>query len=119
MMNSWTYGGSSYRIIRRSRRERERGYAGMSEEHYNVLQVRVRITSLVSIFLNMSRWRDVEEEHIPSFAWIDNATLGFTDWKSELFEKCRQQLAMPIIDLTFAVEFTKFNKFFVNVSCHS
>ena len=93
MMNSWTYGGSSYRIIRRSRHERERGYAGVSEERYNVLQV--RITSLVSVFLNMSRWRDVEEEHIPSFARIDKAALGFTDWKSELFENCRQQLAMP------------------------
>lgn len=88
----WTHNGSTYRLVGRVRRERERGYVDSSEEHYNVLQV--RLTSPISIFSNMSRWRDVEEEYVPSFAWIAKATLGFTDWKSELFEKCRQQFGL-------------------------
>lgn len=93
-MNSWTYNGKTYRIIRRAQDERERGYAEPSEEHYNVLQVRVH--GIIDLFLNMSRWQDVKVEHIPSFAWISMATLGFTEWKSELVEQCRQRLAMPV-----------------------
>ena len=35
-----------------------------------------------------------ESQNIPSFAWIDKATLGYTEWKSVLHEKCRAQFGM-------------------------
>lgn len=28
-------------------------------------------------------WKTVDEETVPSFAWIQNNTLGYTDWKSK------------------------------------
>ena len=89
----WSHEGRVYRIIKIRQYEREHGYAELSEEYYNVLQV--KLTSLFEIFLNSSRWRDVEKEHIPSHVWISSATLGYSEWKSSLLENCRQKLAMP------------------------
>ncbi len=84
--------GRTYRLVSRIEMVRERGYAEPSEEHFNVLQV--KLTNWLSILSNLSRWTDVEVENIPSFAWIDKATLGYTEWKSALHEKCCIQFGM-------------------------
>ena len=86
------YKGRTYRLVSRIEMVRERGYAEPSEEHFNVLQG--KLTNWFSILLNLSRWADVEVENIPSFAWIDKATLGYTEWVSALHEKCRVQFGM-------------------------
>ena len=28
-------------------------------------------------------WKTIDKEHVPSYAWIQAATTGFTDWKSK------------------------------------
>lgn len=81
---------AKYRMIREVRMEREYGYVDRSENHYNVLQV--CLTNPFAILWNMGKWKNVEEEPIPSFAWIEAATLGSTNWKSALHEKHRDKL---------------------------
>jgi hypothetical protein len=68
--------GHTYRIIGKWRWVWERGYAEPSQEKFNVLQVKV-----------WYGWKGLEEESVPSFAWISAACLGYSDWKSKLIEK--------------------------------
>ena len=85
--------GKVFRLVSICRREWERGYSEPSQEHYNVLQV--RLTNLFSILWNLSFWKDVELEHIPSHAWISLACFGDTGgWTSALHTKCRDTMGM-------------------------
>jgi len=65
--------GRTYRLCAMWRWVWEHGYAEPSEEKFNVLQVKV-----------WWGWKTVEEEHIPSWAWIALGCVGYTDWKSKL-----------------------------------
>ena len=74
--------GELCRIVSRTKWIKERGFEEAPEE-FNIVQVRRKY------LLFFSRWVDIEYEYIPSYAWISQATTGFTDWKSELIEKYR------------------------------
>lgn len=82
--------GKQYRLLGRVKFELERGYTEPTEEHYNVLQVRNKY-----FFFHV--WQDSEIEHIPNFAWIEAATLGYTSWKSPLIAKY-QKLGLCVFD---------------------
>jgi hypothetical protein len=84
------YKGKLHRVVRRAVRELERGYTEATVEHYQVLQVR---RSFWSTVCHLNKWQEVEREHIPSFAWIANATLGSTDWKSPMLHRLAGELA--------------------------
>lgn len=51
------------------------------EIHYQYLQEKV-IVKLFNIKL-FFYWKTIDEEIVPSFAWIQHNTLGFTEWKSK------------------------------------
>lgn len=36
-------------------------------------------------FKIFSFWKIIDKENVPTFAWIQRNTLGFTDWKSKWF----------------------------------
>jgi len=84
------YKGKLHRVVRRAVKELERGYTEATVEHYQVLQVR---RSFWSSVCHLNKWQDIEVEHIPAFAWIGNATLGSTDWKSEMLQKIDKEMA--------------------------
>ena len=73
--------GKTYRFAQLTRFESEYGYAEPSEEHYNIVQQK-----------RWWGWKIVEMEHVPSFAWISQATLGSTDWKSEMIARWKKEL---------------------------
>lgn len=89
---TWEYKGKTYRMVGRNEKETEYGYVGYTVERYNVLQV--KLTDPCEIIKNRAFWKDVEKEHIPNHAVISMGALGSTDWKSQLFNKCRQELGM-------------------------
>lgn len=73
----FTMNGRKHRIVGRSYGHQ---YAPLAEyRKENVLQRK-----------RWYGWRDVEVEEVPSWAWIQSATLGSTEWKSKLIERYRQ-----------------------------
>jgi hypothetical protein len=72
--------GKTYRFARLTRLERD-AYDYKSEEHYNIVQQK-----------RWWGWKTVEEEHVPAFAWIAKATLGSTDWKSEMIARWKEKM---------------------------
>jgi len=69
--------GKTYRFARLTRFEKRYTYqCAPSEEQYNIVQQR-----------QWWGWKTIEEEHVPSFAWIAQATLGSTDWESEMIKR--------------------------------
>lgn len=73
--------GRLYRIAARWGYEWEYGYAEPAQVCDNVLQVR-RFGFW---------WQTVETERVPTWAWINQACLGFSDWESELIKRHRPQ----------------------------
>ena len=76
--------GKTFRVIRIFRMELEHGYLERTEQQYNVLQRQQKI-------LGIKFWKTIEEEPIPAFAWIQCATLGYTDWQSPMLQKINNQ----------------------------
>jgi hypothetical protein len=79
-MTTFKLGGKTYRFARLTRWAGN-GFYDSSEEHYNIVQQK-----------RWWGWKTVEEEYIPSFAWIAVATLGSTDWKSEMIARWKKEL---------------------------
>ena len=87
------YQGRIYRVVRLKFNESQIGYIGFSEEHYNVLQV--KLTNWLSILRHGSLWKDVEREKIPGHALISLGCLGDTGgWSSALLQKCQSTMGM-------------------------
>ncbi len=91
-IKTWNHNGKTYRMIGRNEKEREYGYVGYTEQRYNVLQV--KITNLFEVLSKRTMWKDVEKEHIPSHVVISLGALGYSDWKSQLHKKCKEELNM-------------------------
>lgn len=53
------------------------------EIHRQYLQEKI-IVKLFNIKL-FSYWKTVDQEVVPSFAWIQHNCLGFTEWKSKWY----------------------------------
>lgn len=74
------FGERSMRIVGAFRLEPEFGYSEPANNRYNVLQEQVGSWLF-------KRWRTLEEEFVPSFAWIELATLGTCSWESQLIRR--------------------------------
>lgn len=72
--------GKTYRFARLTSYESEVGY-GHGVEVYNVVQRK-----------RWWGWQTVETEHVPSFAWIASATLGSTDWESQMIKRWKERI---------------------------
>lgn len=90
---TWSFGGKTYRMVGKIKKEKEYGYTEYDKNHYNVLQV--KSSGIVETIKNRAFWKDVVEEYVPGHVLISLGTLGYADWKSPLHDKCRKELNMP------------------------
>lgn len=74
----------TFRVVSRRYYESEYGYREKAENHYNELQLK-------RSFLGYTWWKTIERELIPSFAWISQACLGYSNWSSPLLLLINQQ----------------------------
>ena len=89
-IKTWTHEGDTYRFIGRFDKEREYGYVGLFQNRYNVLQKKT-----------FFGWRDIEKESVPNHIYYEQATMGSTDWKSKLLQKCKDQCSYPEGSVSF------------------
>lgn len=62
-------------------------YDSRSDEYTNTLIQYLQEQKAVSIFgiTLFNYWKTIDKEEVPTYAWIQRNTLGFTDWKSKWF----------------------------------
>lgn len=62
-------------------------YDSRSDEYTNTLIQYLQEQKAVSIFgiTLFNYWKTIDKEEVPTYAWIQKNTLGFTDWKSKWF----------------------------------
>ena len=89
----WLHEGTTYRLISRTDKERERGYQGLQSNIYNVLQKK-----------SLLGWKDIEKELVPNHIYYELATMGSTDWKSQLYEKCVLEYGLPSVGVEVVEE---------------
>lgn len=73
--------GKTYRFAIQYRREREAGYLEDDLNAYNIVQEK-----------RWWGWKTVDEEYIPAWAWIAQATLGSADWRSKMVERWKERI---------------------------
>lgn len=63
-------------------------YNSRSNEYTETLFQYLQEKKIISLFgfTLFSYWKTIDKEVVPTFAWIQRNTLGFTDWKSKWFE---------------------------------
>jgi len=63
-------------------------YDSRSDEYTNTLIQYLQEQKSFSIFgiTLFNYWKTIDKEEVPTYAWIQRNTLGFTDWKSKWFE---------------------------------
>lgn len=62
-------------------------YNKHSDEYTNKLMQYLQEKKKISLFVVplFSYWLTIDKEEVPTYAWIQNNCLGFTDWKSKWF----------------------------------
>ena len=62
-------------------------YDSRSDEYTNTLIQYLQEQKSFSIFgiTLFNYWKTIDKEEVPTYAWIQRNTLGFTDWKSKWF----------------------------------
>lgn len=63
-------------------------YDSRSDEYTNTLIQYLQEQKSFSIFgiTLFNYWKTIDKEEVPTYAWIQKNTLGFTDWKSKWFQ---------------------------------
>jgi MarR-like DNA-binding transcriptional regulator SgrR of sgrS sRNA len=62
-------------------------YDSQSDEYTNTLIQYLQEQKALSILgiTLFNYWKTIDKEEVPTYAWIQRNTLGFTDWKSKWF----------------------------------